>query len=140
MRLEAFAGDWEIDRDIEDVRAGRTGRFSGRARFTPAPDGLRYREEGDLVLGDAPPMAATRDYLWRDAGAGVIEVLFSDGRPFHRFLPDETDPGDTHDCPPDLYRVRYSFARWPRWQAEWRVSGPRKDYAMLSRYAPATRR
>ncbi len=136
MHLAAFAGDWEIDRTIEDVRAGQTGRFTGRARFTPAPEGLRYREEGTLLLGDAAPMTATRDYFWRDGGAGAIEVLFGDGRYFHRFLPDETDPADTHDCPPDTYRVRYSFARWPRWEAEWRVTGPRKDYAMISRFSP----
>ena len=35
MRLQAFAGDWDVERDIEDVQAGRTGRFTGRARFTP---------------------------------------------------------------------------------------------------------
>ena len=29
MRLEAFAGDWDVEREIEDVRAGRTGRFAG---------------------------------------------------------------------------------------------------------------
>lgn len=140
MRLEAFAGHWDVDRTIEDVRAGATGRFTGHARFAPVPEGLRYREEGTLTLGDAAPVTATREYLWRDGGGGVIEVLFGDGRFFHRFLPDETDPGDSHDCPPDLYRVRYDFSRWPRWRAEWRVTGPRKDYAMVSRFSPAVPR
>lgn len=136
MRLQAFVGTWDIDRAIDDVRAGQSGRFTGRARFTPAPEGLHYREEGTLTLGDAPPLAASRDYLWRDAGAGGIEVLFGDGRYFHRIAPDAATPGDTHDCPPDLYHVRYDFTGWPRWRAEWRVTGPRKDYAMLSRYQP----
>ena len=54
-------------------------------------------------------MTATRDYLWRDAGAGAIEVLFADGRLFHRFLLDEPDPAAEHACPPDTYRVRYDF-------------------------------
>jgi len=134
MRLEAFAGDWEVERDIEDMRDGRTGRFTGRARFAPVPAGLAYHEAGRLRLGDGPEMTATRDYLWRDGGAGAIEVLFGDGRLFHRFLPDAPDPGAEHACPPDSYRVRYDFSRWPRWRAEWRVSGPRKDYAMLSRF------
>ncbi len=137
MRLEAFAGEWEIDRAIEDVRAGRQGRFTGRARFRPDGDELAYREEGTLAFGDAPAMAASRDYRWRDTGGGVIEVRFADGRFFHRFLPDEPEPADVHLCDPDTYRVRYDFARWPLWQAEWRVTGPRKDYAMVSRYRPA---
>ena len=60
-------------------------------------------------------MTATRDYLWRDGGAGTIEVRFGDGRFFHRFLADEPEPAAEHDCPPDRYRVRYDFSRWPRW-------------------------
>lgn len=137
MRLQSFVGQWRIDRDIEDTSDGRTGRFAGRASFTPTPEGLAYREEGRFRMGDGPEMAATRDYLWRDGGAGAIEVLFGDGRFFHRFLPDEDDPGDEHHCPPDTYHVRYDFRRWPRWQAAWRVTGPRKDYALLSRFRRA---
>lgn len=134
MQLAAFSGVWDVDRDIEDVRAGRRGRFTGRATFTPVAEGLRYREDGVLALDGAPEMPATRSYLWRDGGGGAIEVLFEDGRHFHRFLPDETDPGDIHACDPDTYRVRYDFRHWPRWQASWRVTGPRKDYGMLSRF------
>ena len=80
MRLQAFAGLWDLERDIEDVRAGRAGRFSGTARFAPVPDGLAYVEEGTLRLPGAPPMQATRRYQWRDGGAGTIEVWFEDGR------------------------------------------------------------
>ncbi len=135
MRLGAFEGDWTIERAIEDVHAARLGRFSGRATFRPAAaGGLAYREEGTLTLGDGPAMQATRDYHWRDGGGGIIEVRFGDGRFFHRFLPEEAAPGDVHQCDPDLYRVRYDFARWPMWRAEWRVTGPRKDYSMVSRY------
>ena len=135
MRLEAFAGEWAVERAIEDVRAGRQGRFAGRAAFRPAAGGgLDYREEGTLAFGDGPAMAASRDYQWRDGGGGVIEVRFSDGRFFHRFLPEEPEPADVHLCDPDTYRVRYDFARWPLWRAEWRVTGPGKDYSMVSRY------
>ena len=137
MRLEAFAGDWRIERSIEDVRAGRRGRFTGTARFAPLPEGLAYHEAGTLAFDGSPPMAAERRYLWRDAGAGTIEVLFDDGRFFHGFDADELAPGARHDCPPDLYRVRYDFRHWPHWQAEWRVSGPRKDYGMVSTYLRA---
>jgi hypothetical protein len=135
MRLEAFAGTWAIDREIEDLRAGRSGRFAGRAEFRPVPEGLAYREQGTLELGGAA-MAASRAYLWRDGGAGTIEVCFDDGRLFHRFCADEPEPAAEHACPPDHYRVRYDFARWPRWRAEWRVYGPRKDYCTVTRFRP----
>ena len=137
MELRAFVGQWRIGRDIEDVAAGRTGCFEGEATFEPVAGGLDYRETGRLTLQGAVPMTASRRYLWRDAGSGTIEVLFEDGRFFHRIDAEEPAPGAVHRCDPDLYRVRYDFRGWPRWQAEWRVTGPRKDYAMISRYAPA---
>jgi hypothetical protein len=139
MRLAAFEGDWTVERIIEDVRSGRTGRLDGSVRFAPDAAGLVCEERGLLALGDAAPVAAYRRYLWRDAGANAIEVRFEDGRFFHRFYADEDRPAAIHDCPPDQYRVRYDFARWPCWTAEWRVRGPRKDYAMVTTYRPAAR-
>ena len=66
---------------IEDVLAGRPGRLTGVARFTPRRDGLAYRRGGD-----ARPRRRRRrwrrrgGYLWRDGGRGSIEVLLR-GRP-----------------------------------------------------------
>ena len=60
-------------------------------------------------------MRAERRYLWRDGGAGTIEVFFDDGRFFHRFDAEDHVPGATHACDPDAYRVRYDFRAWPRW-------------------------
>ena len=77
-------------------------------------------------------MEARRVYLWRDAEPGAVAVTFDDGRPFHQF--DLTGGEARHACPPDTYRVRYDFSEWPVWTARWRVTGPRKDYLMTSRY------
>jgi hypothetical protein len=137
MRLLAFAGVWHIERVIEDVRAARTGTLTGEARFALTPDGLAYVEEGTLAFPDSPPMQATRRYLWRDGGSGTIDVWFDDGRFFHRFDAEDPAPAASHDCPPDSYRGRYDFRAWPRWQAEWRVTGPRKDYGIVSRFRPS---
>ena len=52
-------------------------------------------------------------------------------------LHDEPRPGAVHDCGADRYRVRYDFRRWPRWRAEWRVTGPAKNYGTVSEYRPA---
>ena len=137
MRLLAFSGLWHLDRVIEDVRAARAGRLIGEARFAPAPDGLDYLEEGTLVFPGVAPLCASRRYHWRDGGAGTIDVWFADGRFFHRFDAEDPAPAATHDCPPDTYRVRYDFRAWPRWQAEWRVTGPRKDYGIVTQFRPA---
>lgn len=136
MRIEDFAGDWAVERAIEDARARRGGAFAGLARLVPAPGGLAYVERGRLRLGDGPAVEASRRYLWRGEDDAVA-VHFEDGRFFHRFRPDDGAPVAHHDCPPDAYRVRYDFADWPVWRAEWRVSGPRKDYATVTVYRPA---
>lgn len=136
MRLGDFAGAWTMTREIEDRRAGQTGSLVGHARFAPAACGLVYAEEGRLRLGAGPAVAASRRHLWREAGP-TIEVLFEDGRFFHRFDPAELSPSALHDCPPDAYGIRYDFTRWPLWRTEWRVTGPSKDYAMVTAYSPA---
>ena len=131
--LGDFAGDWRVARAIEDRLSGRPGRFEGVARLRPEGDGLRYREEGRLWLGDSRPLAAHRDSLW-DEDAEGIAVRFADGRPFHRFRPEGRAAGTDHPCGADLYRVTYDLSGWPAWEAEWRVRGPAKDYRMASRY------
>lgn len=135
MRLSAFAGAWAVERAIEDARAGRSGRFAGRAVFTAAAGGLRYREDGWLTLGAGPAMAAGRGYFWREGAGGAIEVWFEDGRFFHAFHPGAAAEA-AHDCAPDRYLGRYDFSAWPAWSVAWRVSGPRKDYAMVTRFRP----
>jgi Family of unknown function (DUF6314) len=136
MRIEAFRGHWTLTRAIEDVRGGRAGHFEGEATFAPGVGGLAYSERGTMTLDGIGAFAAERRYLWVDGGA-AIEVRFEDGRFFHRFLADEPRPAAVHDCGADQYRVRYDFARWPRWRAEWRVRGPAKDYGIVSEYRPA---
>lgn len=133
-RLLDFAGDWRVLRRIDDRLSGRPGRFEGTALLTPEGEGLRYHEEGTLTLGDGPPLAAHRDYLWRPDNDGIA-VLFADGRPFHRFVPEGRAPGTDHPCGRDLYRVTYDLTAWPAWTTEWTVAGPAKDYTMSTRYA-----
>ncbi|WP_212525814.1 DUF6314 family protein [Actibacterium sp. MT2.3-13A] len=132
--LADFEGRWRLEREIDDAKAGQRARFSGTATFTrEAAGGLLCDEAGTLILPGQPPLAAARRYLWRAEG-GDIAVFFHDGRPFHLIAPGAR-PEAGHDCPPDLYQVRYDFRRWPEWRAEWRVSGRRKDYLMRSTYA-----
>ncbi len=130
--LAEFEGRWSLSRKIVDQRAGLTGRLQGEARFEVGQGGLVVTETGMLRYGDGAPLQAERRYLWRSE-AGGIAVFFYDGRAFHWFSAEETEA--SHDCPPDLYQVRYDFSTWPAWRAIWQVTGPRKDYVMESRYA-----
>ncbi|MCA0272725.1 MAG: DUF6314 family protein [Proteobacteria bacterium] len=133
--LADFAGRWSIGRRIEDRLARAEGRFDGEAVFAPdGHGGLTYRETGELRLGGGPAFTAERSYLWRETDGRII-VDFADGRPFHGF--DPAAPAAHHLCIADDYTVRYVFAGWPEWQAEWTVCGPRKDYTMLSLYRRA---
>ena len=129
-----FSGHWQVGRVIKDRMGGLTGRFDGQAVLSPlGVDGLDYVETGQLRLGAAPVMTATRRYVWRFK-AGVVMVSFADGRPFHSFAPGVGGAGTDHLCGADLYRVSYGFAKWPVWTAVWQVTGPRKDYTLDSRY------
>ncbi|QXT38112.1 DUF6314 family protein [Gymnodinialimonas ceratoperidinii] len=126
IALDWFAGRWVLTREITDYRADLVGRFTGSAVWTPQGDGLLQVEDGTLRYGSAPPMQASRRYLWQGQGQGAeIDVFFDDGRPFHRV----PAPGQEalHDCPPDTYRVRYAFDGPDRFTTRWRVTGPRKD-------------
>ena len=136
--LMDFTGDWTVMRTIEDRLAG-AGRFEGTARFSPDGTGLRYTEAGILTLSTGASMRAERTYLWRAIEAGLIEVLFDDARPFHRFDPNAGGAGERHYCDPDIYDVVYDFTKWPEWVSTWTVKGPRKDYIMRSTYRPDQR-
>lgn len=132
MTLAEFEGEWRIARMIRDRLAKRTGRFDGSAVLHADGDGLAYSERGLLRFPGNPPLEAVRCCLWRQAGKR-ISVLFQDGRPFHDFTPKGVSTAE-HSCPPDSYAVLYDFSRWPQWSSEWTVSGPRKDYSMVTRY------
>jgi len=74
------------------------------------------------------PMTAVRRYIWQPD----LTVWFDDGRFFHQ-VPGRG--GQTqHWCDPDMYKVAYDFTHWPQFQVTWEVSGPRKDYRMVSQY------
>ena len=137
MQLTAFAGVWDVDRDIEDVRAGRRGRLPVARPSCRRPTGCATARRAGWrsrahprSLQPAPTSGAT-------AVAARSRCCSTMAASSTASCPTETDPGDVHACDPDTYRVRYDFRRWPRWQAEWRVTGPRKDYGMLSRFRRA---
>lgn len=130
--LVDFIGLWDLHRSIHDFATGQTGTFRGTARFASGDGALNYHEAGEMRLGTGPALWAERRYLWRQGACG-IEVYFDDGRFFHLIEPQPRPEAD-HWCDPDSYRVAYDFSDWPRWSARWTVTGPRKNYQMISDY------
>jgi hypothetical protein len=129
--LEWLAGDWSIDRDINDGG----GTFHGRAAFTPQPDGtLRWHETGDLTLdGSTVPTYRT---LSIDAGG---QVRFDDGRPFHHLALTDGACDAVHPCAPDEYTGRYEVVDDDTFTVTWRVRGPGRDDTITSRYERSRR-
>ena len=133
-----FTGVWRIERRIHDRRLGQRGRLIGTARFEPADDALDYVETGLLEFGDHRGEATAR-YRYRPLGGGAAEVLFPDGRFFHRFDLGSAPGGSRisrvrHDCAPDLYRGRYVVIGRECWLLGWRIAGPRKTLSLATRY------
>jgi hypothetical protein len=133
--LTDFLGRWRLDRTIETFDESPSGVLSGEAVLRDLMDHVIYEETGRLTLDFGQNLETERRYQWLQGKAGRIDVKFADGRCFHT-ISLTRDGEATHDCPPDLYKVRYDFGAWPYWSSEWRVTGPRKDYRMLSHYRP----
>lgn len=135
--LTPFEGHWELSRRIEDHRAGETLEFAGEAVLRRDGAGLVYDESGRWTRAGWGGLVATRRFLWRAAGDDAIDMLYDDGRFFHRFAVGGAGAEAAHDCAPDRYEVRYAFALPSEWQAEWRVRGPAKDYLSKTTYRRA---
>lgn len=135
--LGDFEGRWRIGRRIEDRAAGGSATFDGMARFSRDTGGLAYEESGELRLPAGDVLQAGRRYLWCAGEDGAIEVRFADGSDFHRIETGADVVTAWHDCMPDTYEVSYNFTRWPEWRAIWRVTGPAKDYTLITDYRRA---
>jgi hypothetical protein len=136
-------GSWTVERILLDRSAGARGTFTGVARFTPLNnDGsLRFREAG-TVAWDAVPGGpgetpftgpASREYLLRRTDSpDTMEMLFPDGRPFHRMGFGPQSRHDQHWCDPDTYRVSYACTGPDDFRYQWDVTGPAKDQLLTS--------
>lgn len=132
-----FAGAWTLNREIIDHSGAMSGTLVGKADFARGDaDTFMYRENGVLQLARGGHFTAQRTYVWRWEAARVV-VTFADGAAFHEFVPEGMGAGTAHLCGADLYNVTYDFSAWPRWEAAWKVQGPRKDYTSVTVYTRA---
>ena len=134
--LRAFlTGAWRISRTVKDARSGQDGGFEGTAVFAPLADGgLLLTESGTMRLGGyTGPAEQTYRYAFPD-GPGRAEVFRHDGTPFHRLDLATGTAEAVHHCGADLYQGMFRVLGPDEWIVEWAVSGPRKDYHMVTRH------
>lgn len=122
-----WIGKWQARRKIVDHLAAATSRFEGTATVTAN----RFEEEGHLTLG-ASRLHATRAYRLQATPEGIT-VNFPDGSEFI-VLNGESSQKVSHVCGADTYVGRFFFVDPATWVEAWRVTGPRKHYASLTRY------
>jgi hypothetical protein len=139
-------GTWRIRRSLLNRADAAVGSFTGTVTFRPVADGgpgLSWREEGTVhwpgvrssVGRSVPPFTgpANRQYLIVPGGSSATwEVLFEDGRPFHRLGLAAGSWRDEHWCSPDTYRVQYTALSQDRLRYEWDVTGPAKDHLLTT--------
>ena len=137
--MKRLTGCWSFNRLI----AGQ-GSMQGVATFTPLdPDGLAYREQGWLKLLTGTEFEAGREYVFRAHGRG-FDVFFKEtpSRLFHAIELAASDDGvlngsASHLCNLDHYQSTYTFRPDGGFLIRHVVSGPRKDYTMVTTYARA---
>ena len=127
-------GEWVIDRDVADLRAGLSGTFHGRLVVAAGVDGYTWSESGTLRWEGRTSPAAR--HLWLRLRGAQWWTTFSDGRPFHPWRPNTEV---VHHCGQDVYTglVSYSAGAPDRMDIRWDVAGPRKRQRLTSRYRRA---
>lgn len=91
---------------------------------------LRYAETGILQM-QSFSSECFRDYFY-DVEDARLRIAFPDGKPFLdlRFVNGEAR--DSHVCGADVYDARFRFRKGV-WTILYKVSGPRKNYSIISR-------
>jgi hypothetical protein len=133
--IQSLVGSWELRRSI-DNGVSMTGTASfvdlGAARFD-------YRERGRLRLPHGQCIDAERHYVFAEHADGFA-VWFAEAAPrlFHRVVLSRAGPSlvgeATHLCGDDRYDSRYEFNSDGSFVIAHTVSGPRKAYAIETRY------
>ncbi len=133
MLKEFLQGEWWLLRDIDDRRLGKAGRFEGEALFAPLAEGLLYDEAGRMRFGDHEGPAARR-YRYDFPAPQRAAVSFAEGGFFHDLDLTTGTWSTEHRCGADHYRGEFRVEGPACWSADWRVTGPRKNLRLRTRF------
>lgn len=129
-------GQWQLERRLDDRRAGQQGLLTGTAAFAPERDDLLYSEAGRLAIGDHEG-PAEQVYRYAFDASWRALVHFRDGRFFHDLDLTAGRWTAAHLCAPDRYDGEFTALDGNSWRVVWRVTGPRKDLILDSSYRRA---
>ncbi|MBA1141691.1 DUF6314 family protein [Mesorhizobium neociceri] len=124
---DSLACAWTVRRTMIDFLARTSYKFTGNAVVTANA----FTERGVMQIG-AHAMPASRAYKLERRGH-LIVILRADGSEFIELEPKATQ-NVQHHCGADVYAGRFLFRGPDEWAEAWRVKGPRKNYASLSRF------
>lgn len=148
-------GAWSLTKRLSYERGGKSGTFAGEATFAPLAgmDGVvAYVEDGTATLLPEQLQLSARHALLYDcrdgAGESCVQVFFDEasqrdsavqimdgGRFFHTIdFASQPLPEFRHPCGPDMYYGRLLFESEDAFTLDWRVVGPRKSGAVVSRF------
>lgn len=117
MPAPDLTGAWRIKRRF----LGQNLRVSGNLRIDA--DG-RYAERNIGTHG------GYRDYIYQRDG-NIVRLLFPDGRLFLELRFENGQARGRHVCGDDVYEAFFRVRR-TRWMSVYKVTGPRKNYTMVS--------
>lgn len=123
---DALIGRWQVRRVVRDFIGSAGCVFAGEALLT----GSGFSEEGEMRIGDRA-MPASRAYRLERQDGSVL--VFRGDEVFIR-LDDRPSQVVYHQCGDDSYVGRFIFRARDEWAEVWRVKGPRKNYASVSRF------
>jgi hypothetical protein len=131
-------GSWSVERTLWDRSTDARGTFTGVVHFSPNDDGgLAFHEEGTMrwptPTGGTFTGPASRNYILNPTDSpDAMDMVFPDGRPFHRMSFRDKASQDKHWCDPDTYRVTYELRGPDGFSYSWDVHGPRKNQFLES--------
>lgn len=137
-------GAWTFDRVVTDHLASQTLTVRGSTTFELVDPGrIRWFEQGTMRRAGREVEISRELFVVR--GDDGWDVTFGDGREFHPWAPNRRVE---HLCGADTYRGLADFGSpsgaqthedppRERWTLTWWVSGPHKDYEMVTRLTRA---
>lgn len=131
--LSFLAGEWDLERAIDDGANARSGTFRGRARFSPHRSDrllcrLAYEEEGELSFGGHRGPAWRRlEYSSRADGTALVS--FPDGRLFVDLDLRRGSWRAVHSCGADCYELITVVRSEELLEEAWVVTGPAKGWS-----------
>jgi hypothetical protein len=134
---QQFAGRWQLKRRIMDRRLMQAGAMTGHVSIQPCKDGSLHWQEHGLLRFGGHEGEASRTYRLRQAVDGGLAFDFEDERPFFAVPTGEKRWRFSHLCAPDRYEGRWFLKHADELWLSWWITGPRKDYRMISRYSRA---